>query len=66
MVTYKTMLRELWGPYASRDNKILRVHMANIRRKLEPDPNTPAVVFTEPGVGYRMAEEEQPQPGPRA
>ncbi len=65
VVTYKTMLRELWGPYASRDNKILRVHMANIRRKLEPDPNTPVVLFTEPGVGYRMAEEEQPAPGAR-
>ena len=37
----------------------------NIRRKLEPDPNTPVVLFTEPGVGYRMAEEAQPAPGAR-
>ena len=50
------MLRELWGPYASRDNKILRVHMANIRRKIEPNPDEPIYIFTEVGVGYRMAE----------
>ena len=56
VVTYKTMLRELWGPYASRDNKILRVHMANIRRKIEPNPDEPIYIFTEVGVGYRMAE----------
>lgn len=57
VVTYKTMLRELWGPYASRDNKILRVHMANIRRKIEPNPDEPIYIFTEVGVGYRMAED---------
>ena len=48
------MLRELWGPYASRDNKILRVHMANIRRKIEPNPDHPTYIFTEVGVGYRI------------
>ena len=56
VLTYKTMLRELWGPSASSDNKILRVHMAGIRRKIEPDPNEPRYIFTEVGVGYRMAE----------
>ena len=58
VLTYKTMLRELWGPSASSDNKILRVHMAGIRRKIEPDPNEPRYIFTEVGVGYRMAEDE--------
>lgn len=38
----------------SSDNKILRVHMANIRRKLEPNPDEPIYLFTEVGVGYRM------------
>lgn len=57
VVTYKAILRELWGPYASRDNKILRVHMANIRRKIEPNPDEPIYLFTEVGVGYRMAED---------
>ena len=48
---------QLWGPYASRDNKILRVHMANIRRKIEPNPDEPRYIFTEVGIGYRMSEE---------
>lgn len=41
------------------DNIILRVHMASIRRKIEPDPNEPRYIFTEVGVGYRMAENEE-------
>lgn len=59
VVTYRTLLRELWGPAASRDNKILRVHMASIRRKIEPNPDEPVYIFTEVGVGYRMAENEE-------
>lgn len=58
VLTYKFMLHELWGPAASSDNKILRVHMANIRRKLEPNPDEPIYIFTEIGVGYRMADQE--------
>ena len=58
VLTYKAMLKELWGPSASSDNKILRVHMASIRRKLEPNPNEPRYIFTEVGIGYRMADEE--------
>lgn len=57
VVTYRSMLQELWGPGASRDNKILRVHMASIRRKIERNPDEPVYIFTEPGVGYRMADE---------
>lgn len=56
VMTYKAILRELWGPSASMDNKILRVHMASIRRKIEPNPNEPRYIFTEVGVGYRMAD----------
>lgn len=59
VMTYKAMLRELWGPSASMDNKILRVHMASIRRKIEPNPNEPRYIFTEVGVGYRMADNEE-------
>lgn len=58
VMTYKAILRELWGPSASTDNKILRVHMASIRRKIEPNPNEPRYIFTEVGVGYRMADNE--------
>lgn len=56
VLTYNTILRELWGPSAADDNKVLRVHMASIRRKIEPDPNEPRYFFTEVGVGYRLAE----------
>ena len=59
VLTYRHILRELWGPSASTDNKILRVHMANIRRKIEPNPDEPRYIMTEIGVGYRMAEKEQ-------
>ena len=58
VLTYKFMLHELWVPTASSDNKILRVHMANIRRKLEPNPDEPVYLHTETGVGYRMADHE--------
>ncbi len=56
VVTYQSIMRELWGPMVSDDNKILRVHMASIRRKIEPDISAPRYIFTETGVGYRMAE----------
>lgn len=62
VLTYQQMLRALWGPAASSDNKILRVHMANLRRKIEPNPDEPIYLFTEVGVGYRMAERSETQP----
>jgi len=57
VLTYDYIITELWGPYAIKDNQILRVNMANIRRKLEKNPAQPQYIFTEVGVGYRMAEE---------
>lgn len=57
VVTYKAIMRELWGPLAGKDNKILRVHMASIRRKLEPNPDEPVYIITEIGVGYRLTED---------
>ncbi len=57
VLTYDQMIAELWGPYAEKDNKILRVNMANIRRKIEKNPAAPQYIFTEVGVGYRLAEE---------
>ena len=59
VITYATLLSNVWGPYADSDNKILRVNMANIRRKIEDDPAQPRYIFTEDGVGYRMAEDEE-------
>lgn len=48
----------VWGPYLTDDNKILRVNMANIRRKLEKNPAEPQYIQTEMGIGYRIAEED--------
>ena len=56
VLTYDFIIRELWGPKAKTDNQILRVNMANIRRKVEKDPSHPEYLFTEVGVGYRMRE----------
>ncbi len=58
VLTYDRLIEQIWGPFSENDNTILRVNMANIRRKLEPDPAEPIYLFTEIGVGYRMAEEE--------
>ena len=58
VLTYDYIIKELWGPRAGANNQILRVNMANIRRKIEKNPAEPQYIFTEVGVGYRMAEGE--------
>ena len=58
VLTYDFIIRELWGPKAKTDNQILRVNMANIRRKIEKNPGQPEYIFTEVGVGYRMREDD--------
>ena len=55
VITYDEMMVRLWGPNSTGGNQILRVNMTNIRRKLERDPSHPRYIFTENGVGYRMA-----------
>ena len=56
VLTYTFIMEKIWGPYTDSNNQILRVNMANIRRKIEKNPATPEYVFTEIGIGYRMAE----------
>lgn len=51
-------MEQIWGPYASLNNKSLCVNMTNIRRKRKDNPADPKYIFTEPGVGCRMAESE--------
>lgn len=58
VITYSSLIDEVWGPYADDNNRILRVNMANIRRKLEKNPGEPEYIFTELGIGYRMIEDE--------
>ena len=54
VITYDALISHVWGPYADDNNRILRVNMANIRRKLEQNPAQPEYIFTEIGIGYRM------------
>lgn len=56
VLTYDFIMKELWGPQSKGSNQILRVNMANIRRKIEKNPAEPQYIFTEVGVGYRMVE----------
>ncbi|MDY5985747.1 MAG: winged helix-turn-helix domain-containing protein, partial [Lachnoclostridium sp.] len=56
---YTSIMTQIWGPYSDKNNnKILRVNMANIRRKIEENPAEPEYLFTEVGIGYRMREDE--------
>jgi len=54
LVTQKQLLREVWGPAYENETNYLRVHLANLRRKVEPDPSRPRYLITEPGIGYRF------------
>lgn len=54
VVTHTSIMQNVWGPFINEDTKILRVNMANIRRKIEQNPAEPKYIFTEIGVGYRM------------
>jgi two-component system KDP operon response regulator KdpE len=54
LVTHRHVLREVWGPAYGEESNYLRVHMANLRRKLEPNPAQPRYLVTEPGMGYRF------------
>ena len=56
VLTYDFIIKEIWGPNMQNDNRILRVNMANIRRKMENNPAQPQYIFTEVGVGYRIVD----------
>ena len=54
LVTQRQLLAEVWGPSYQNEAHYLRVYVANLRRKLEPDPSAPRHLLTEPGIGYRF------------
>ena len=60
LISQKQLLREVWGPGYERETNYLRVYMAQLRRKLEPDPSHPRHLITEPGMGYRFVAEPSP------
>jgi two-component system KDP operon response regulator KdpE len=57
LVTHRHLLHEVWGPGYEDELHYLRVHVAHIRSKIEPDPSRPRYVITDPGVGYRLQED---------
>jgi len=54
LVTQTQLLKEVWGPQYGEETNYLRVFMAQLRRKLEPQPSKPRYFITEPGMGYRF------------
>ncbi|WP_427005100.1 response regulator [Pseudarthrobacter sp. H2] len=54
LITHRQLLSEVWGPAYAKDSNYLRVYMAQLRRKLEPDTGNPRHLLTEAGIGYRF------------
>ncbi len=63
LVTQRQLLAEVWGPQYHSEANYLRVYVAQLRRKLEPDPSRPRYLLTEPGMGYRF-QPGSPESGP--
>jgi two-component system, OmpR family, KDP operon response regulator KdpE len=62
LVAGRDLLQEVWGPSYETETNYLRVYMAQLRRKLEPDPARPRHLITEPGMGYRFVRAPDPEP----
>ena len=62
LITQQQLLHQIWGPRYQNETNYLRVHLANLRRKLEPDPSRPRYLRTEPGLGYRFTPEQSAGP----
>lgn len=54
VLTHRQILKEVWGPAYAAQTHYVRVHMAELRKKVEADPSRPKLLVTEPGVGYRL------------
>ena len=54
LMTHRALLVEVWGPAYAGDTQVLRAHIANLRRKIEPGGDAPRYIRTDPGVGYRF------------
>ncbi len=59
VLTYDFIIKSVWGPQVSGGNGILRVNITNLRKKIEQNSGSPLYLFTENGVGYRMAENQR-------
>lgn len=54
VLTHQHILKEVWGPAYANQPHYVRVHMAELRKKIEANPARPKLLVTEPGVGYRL------------
>ena len=54
VITHKQLLNVVWGPGHAEDTHYVRVHMANLRKKIETDASMPRHIITEAGIGYRF------------
>lgn len=59
VVTHNQLLSFVWGSNETRDSQVLRVLVGQLRQKIEADPRLPAIVLTEPGVGYRLRADDE-------
>jgi len=57
VVTYRMLAEKIWGNTDDRDPQLLRVHVSNLRKKIEPNPALPRFIHTEPGIGFRFTAE---------
>ena len=62
LLSRNQLLTEVWGPGYADATGNLRLYMAQLRRKLEPDPARPRWLITEPGMGYRYQPSPEPHP----
>ncbi len=64
LLTQRWLLQQVWGPQYGAETSYLRVYLASLRRKLEPNPSQPRYFMTEPGMGYRFEPGGDPPPVP--
>jgi two-component system, OmpR family, KDP operon response regulator KdpE len=63
LMTHGWLLQSVWGAGYADDLEVLRVFVSQLRRKIEADPARPAIIVTEPGIGYRWTIKPEPAPG---
>lgn len=56
ILTHRQILEQVWGPAQAEEVQYLRVYIRQLRQKIESDPNSPALIVTEPGIGYRFSD----------
>jgi two-component system KDP operon response regulator KdpE len=59
VVTHRQILAAVWGPAHTSDTQYLRVYIGQLRQKIEPRPDEPKIILTEPGIGYRIGEPDE-------